>query len=648
MTRRSFPTIERQVFREGMLVDAAALTREQDYHRRHREVLTQAILEPGVLGGFDVALSGAHLLVGPGGAIDALGRLIILSTHATDAENKPLKFKAEMAELKLPAIPSGGSASLSIAFGETAADPESGQADASPVLAVTEPGQAVPAPAILLATIRNTATGASAPQIEVEISHQRSCGLAIEGQIPASRIAGLDTVTATLARLTKAVTPLEKMPGALADLSAQADERHTRFASLEHSVEQIGEAVDALMPLPEEVRDMRERLGTMGATLDFLEPVPDQLAELSDTSGKQDGRLSTIDHTLERVTGKLGTLDGLPEKLANVTRQIDGMGEFLNRISDFPRMMTHLMNTTDAHTSEVRALEKSASHCNSKLADLAPLPDKVAKLAMSVASTGDRLGPLPARLDTLENASESATETLGTIGGQIHEIHEFLDVIDTLPDKLKDVAAQAQANASGLQSAHDRLSALDGVEQSVHDQGERLQAVEAQSSAHDTQLAGLKETPSKISHLMRSEDRLSQRLHAAEQALGRLEQIEASLTAINGRLDAIEKTATRIDDIETHVNSIEKALGKVAQPPGTVEPTDEPRHLPHTLKEFRAAYPHNDEKAMVAAYRDGNYNIGQISAFFGHDYMDLVRGIRRDNYWQWQAELAAKKAAETD
>lgn len=589
MTRRSFPTIERQVFREGMLVDAAALTREQDYHRRHREVLTQAILEPGVLGGFDVALSGAHLLVGPGGAIDALGRLIILSTHATDAENKPLKFNAEMAELKLPAIPSGGSASLSIAFGEAPADPESGQADASPVLAVTEPGQPVPAPAILLATIRNTATGASAPQLEVEISHQRSCGLAIEGQIPASRIAGLDTVTATLARLTKAVTPLEKMPGALADLSAQADERHTRFASLEHSVEQIGEAVDALMPLPEEVRDMRERLGTMGATLDFLEPVPDQLAELSDTSGKQDGRLSTIDHTLERVTAKLGTLDGLPEKLANVTRQIDGMGEFLNRISDFPRMMTHLMNTTDAHTGELRALEKSASHCNSKLADLTPLPDK-----------------------------------------------------------LKDVAAQAQTNASGLQSAHDRLVALDGVEQSVHDQGKRLQAVQAQSSAHDTQLAGLKEAPSKISYLMQSEDRLSQRLHEAEQALGRLEQIEASLTAINGRLDAIEKTATRIDDIETHVNSIEKALGKVAQPPGTVEPTDEPRHLPHTLKEFRAAYPHNDEKAMVAAYRDGNYNIGQISAFFGHDYMDLVRGIRRDNYWQWQAELAAKKAAEND
>ncbi|MVA98292.1 hypothetical protein GN330_13660 [Nitratireductor sp. CAU 1489] len=589
MTRRSFPTIERQVFREGMLVDAAALTREQDYHRRHREVLTQAILEPGVLGGFDVALSGAHLLVGPGGAIDALGRLVILSTRAVDADQKPLKFNAEMAELKLPAIPSGGSASLSIAFGETAADPESGQADASPVLAVTEPGQPVPAPAILLATIRNTATGASAPQLEVEISHQRSCGLAIKGQIAASRIAGLDTVTATLARLTKAVTPLEKMPGALADLSAQADERHTQFASLEHSVEQIGEAVDALMPLPEEVRDMRERLGTMGATLDFLEPVPDQLAELSDTSGKQDGRLSTIDHTLERVTAKLGTLDGLPEKLADVTRQIDGMGEFLNRISDFPRMMTHLMNTTDAHTGELRALEKSASHCNSKLADLTPLPDK-----------------------------------------------------------LKDVAAQAQANASGLQSAHDRLAALDGVEQSVHDQSERLQAVQAQSSAHDTQLAGLKEAPSKISYLMQSEDRLSQRLHAAEQALGRLEQIEASLTAINGRLDAIEKTATRIDDIETHVNSIEKALGKVAQPPGTVEPTDEPRHLPHTLKEFRAAYPHNDEKAMVAAYRDGNYNIGQISAFFGHDYMDLVRGIRRDNYWQWQAELAAKKAAEND
>jgi hypothetical protein len=68
-------------FVDGMILTAADLAAEQEYHRGMR-YLHNRLHGWGTVSGFEVAVTGGRLRVSPGLAIDALGREIILTEPA--------------------------------------------------------------------------------------------------------------------------------------------------------------------------------------------------------------------------------------------------------------------------------------------------------------------------------------------------------------------------------------------------------------------------------------------------------------------------------------------------------------------------------------------------------------------------------------
>lgn len=85
-------------YRSGQLLDAGDLTDEQEYHRARHQRLSRLAVGSGVLCGLEVNATGAgQVVVGPGVAIDPLGREIVLTAShlvtdpflPTDADGVP-------------------------------------------------------------------------------------------------------------------------------------------------------------------------------------------------------------------------------------------------------------------------------------------------------------------------------------------------------------------------------------------------------------------------------------------------------------------------------------------------------------------------------------------------------------------------------